>query len=104
MPSSVAKSLLNIGSALQPRIDIAGTATVRRIAGNIKENTFFITLWTDIRRSSNCDGVTTLLTLPKRQVAFRTNIPNEFTRCCKTTQGTLHFFIIFLHLPASSFA
>jgi hypothetical protein len=104
MPSFVARTLLNKGSALQPGVDIAGTTTVRRIAGNITEIAFFITLWTDIWWPSSGDGVATLLTLPKSQVAGRANVPDEFTCSRKATQGTLHFFIFLLHFPASSFA
>lgn len=103
MPASVVITLLNKRSPLQPGVDIAGTTTFRRIASNITEIAFFITLWTDIWRSGNCDGVTTLLTLPKSQVAGRANIPDEFTRSSKTTQGTLHFSIFLLHFAASSF-
>ena len=52
---------------LQPEVNIAGTATIRGVTCDVPEIAFFITVWTDIRRSSNCDCVATLLALPKGQ-------------------------------------
>ena len=89
--------------ALQPGIDMARTATFWRITGDVEEVALFMTLWTDLRGSGRCDGISTVVALPVGQAAIWTNIPDEFTCRRVATQGTLHFSLFLLHLFASSF-
>jgi hypothetical protein len=94
--------VLIMGSTLQARIYTARSAAIRCITSDIAEFAVFFALWADIRWSGRGDGVTTFLALPKCQAAARTNIPDEFSCGRVTTQGTFHFFILLLHLSASS--
>ncbi len=57
---------------------MAGTATIRRIAGDIQEIAFLVTAGTLLRGHGRADGKVALATSPISQVTLRADIPGEF--------------------------
>jgi len=70
--------MVHKGPTLQPRIDMARTATFRRITGDVEEIALLMAIGTDLRGSGRSDGVSTVVALPVGQAAIWTNIPDEF--------------------------
>jgi hypothetical protein len=60
-------------------IDIAGTATFRRIAGDVSKITFFLAGRADSRRRGSCDNSFALAAFPVGIPAFRTQIVEKVT-------------------------
>jgi hypothetical protein len=79
------------------RINMAGTATFRRVAGDIQKLAFLVTTGTLFRGSGGADRKIAHAASPISQVALRADIPGEFAGSGKAAQGTFPFFFLGRH-------
>ena len=83
--------------ALQLRINMAGAATFRRVAGDIQEIAFLVTTGTLFRGPGRAHRKVALAASPISQVALRADIPGEFAGSGIAAQGTFLLFCLGRH-------
>jgi hypothetical protein len=92
------------GRALKLRINMAGAATIRGIAGDIQKLASLVTAGTLFRGHGSADRIVALATSPISQIALRTDIPGEFAGSGKAAQGTFHCLFLGCHLSHLPFS
>ncbi len=83
---------------------MAGTATIRRIAGDIQEIAILVTAGTRFRGLGGADRKVALAASPISQVALRADIPGEFPGSGITAQITFLFLFLGRHHPRLPFS
>lgn len=83
---------------LQPRVSMARSTALGRIARDVQKIIFFHTLRTNVRWARRCEKVAARSTSKISQTALRTDIPHKFSWGCMATQCTCILVCPLFHL------